>query len=147
MSFTYEHPRSAVAVDILAFNNSGPSNNRSILLIKRGHEPYKGLWAIPGGHLEPKEDLVDAAIREFGEEVGIKVVAEDLHQLGAYGTPGRDPRGDNVSVAFVCNLGYKAMAFAGDDAAEAYWFPVDALPELAFDHATVIADALKDRRF
>jgi len=147
MSFTYEYPRRAVAVDILAFDNSGPSNNRSILLIKRGHEPYKGLWAIPGGHLDPKEDLVVAAVREFGEETGIKVTADDLHQLGAYGTPGRDPRGDNVSVAFVCNLGYKVMPHAGDDATEAQWFSVTALPQLAFDHAKVVDDALKDRRY
>lgn len=147
MSYTYEYPRPAVAVDILAFDNSGPTNNRHILLIRRGHEPYKGLWAIPGGHVDPDEDLVDAAIREFGEEVGIKVVAADLHQLGAYGTPGRDPRGDNVSIAFVTNLGYKVLPHAGDDADAAKWFPVTALPQLAFDHAKVIADALRDRRY
>ncbi len=147
MSFTYEYPRPAVAVDILAFDNSGPSDSRSILLIKRGHAPYKGSWALPGGHVDPGEDLVDAAVREFREECGIKVTAAELRQLGAYGTPGRDPRGDNVSIAFVCNLGHKVMAHAGDDAAEAYWFPVDALPDLAFDHLLVIMDAIKDRRF
>jgi 8-oxo-dGTP diphosphatase len=147
MSYTYEYPRPAVAVDIVAFDCSGLTNDRSILLIKRGHEPYKGCWALPGGHVEPNEDLVDAAVREFGEECGIKVSATDLRQLGAYGTPGRDPRGDNVSIAFVTNLGHKVKPLAGDDAADAYWFPVDALPHLAFDHYRVIDDALKDRRF
>jgi 8-oxo-dGTP diphosphatase len=143
--FTYEYPRPAVAVDILAFDNL--SSRRKILLIKRGHEPYAGMWAIPGGHIEPQEDLVVAAVREFGEETGIKVEADDLYQLGAYGTPGRDPRGDNVSIAFIVNLGHAVLPNAGDDAAEAQWFPIADLPPLAFDHATVIADALKDRRY
>lgn len=144
MSYTYEYPRPAVAVDILAFD--GRRSNRSILLIKRGNDPYKDCWALPGGHIEPGEDLVDAAIREFWEEVGIQLDTKDLKQLGAYGTPGRDPRGDYVSIAFVAPLGCKVKPCAGDDAAEAKWFALSELPALAFDHGKIIQEALQGGR-
>lgn len=139
MSFTYRFPRPAVTVDTVVFNE-----NAEVLLIKRGHEPFMGQWALPGGHLEEGESLSQAAARELLEETGI--VAKDLHQMVAFGDPGRDPRGFYVSVGFwgtidpdVCQL-----VKAGDDAAEARWFPVSEAQrmKLAFDHNRILVTAM-----
>lgn len=113
-----------------------------VLLVRRANDPYKGLWALPGGFVDLDEDLQDAAERELKEETGIE--ADVVMQVGAFGTPGRDPRGRNVTI---CHLGATAhgpaAATGGDDAAEARWFPVDALPDLAFDHDNMLEAALE----
>jgi 8-oxo-dGTP diphosphatase len=143
VSYIYEYPRPAVAADIVAFTAGAYGIGVYVLLIERGHEPYKGMWALPGGHLDPGEDLVECAAREFHEEAGIHLAHDRLKQLGAYGKPGRDPRGDCVSIAFVTHLMPDETPKAGDDAVRAKWFPIDQLPPLAFDHRDVIADAVK----
>ncbi len=66
-----------------------------VLLIKRGREPFEGMWALPGGHLDDGEEAEAAAIRELGEETG--VTAAEVHLVGVYGSPGRDPRGRYVT--------------------------------------------------
>ncbi len=114
---------------------------REILLIQRGREPFKGKWALPGGFVEADEDLPEAAARELLEETGIRVGAMD--QLGAFGKPGRDPRHRTVSVAFVAFAPAGAEPVAGDDADHVQWFDLAHLPELAFDHAEIIASAQK----
>lgn len=112
-----------------------------VLLVKRGHEPYKGMWVFPGGFLEDDEELIDGMKRELEEETGLKI--ENAKQLKAYGAVDRDPRGRTVSVAFVALIEQKDSAVkAGDDAAEAEWHSVHDLPELAFDHALIMEDAL-----
>jgi 8-oxo-dGTP diphosphatase len=86
------------------------------------------------------EKLADAACRELAEETGLKL--DELEQLHTAGDPGRDPRGWTVSVVFLARVDRrKPMAKAGDDASEARWFPLDALPPLAFDHATILERA------
>ena len=112
-----------------------------LLLIQRGRDPFKGKWALPGGFVDQDEDLADAAARELLEETGI--TAGKMAQLGAFGKPGRDPRHRTVSIAFTAFADEGAAATAGDDADRAEWFPIDRLPELAFDHAEIIASALK----
>lgn len=112
-----------------------------VLLVKRGSEPYKGMWGLPGGFLEDDEELIDGMKRELEEETGLKI--RNAKQLKAYGKVGRDPRGRTVSVAFVALIEQKdSEVKAGDDAAEAEWHSVHDLPELAFDHALILQDAL-----
>lgn len=113
-----------------------------LLLIKRKNPPFQNQWALPGGFVEPDENLESAARRELAEETGITLT--EVTQFHAFGEPGRDPRGPTVSIAHYALLdgaGHKASA--GSDAAEARWFSIDHLPELAFDHADIISHALR----
>lgn len=110
-----------------------------VLLIRRGREPFKGSWALPGGFVEVGETVEDAVRRELVEETGLKGDVVDL--LGVYSAPGRDPRGHTVSVTFVLKVSGIVHVDDLDDADEARWFPLDALPDLAFDHARITADA------
>lgn len=138
----YDWPRPAVTTDIVVLATR--DGVRRLLLIRRKGAPFAGAWALPGGFLEPDETLAAGAARELREETGVTLPADDLRQVGAYDDPGRDPRGWTVSVAFVAEVeGAEAAATAGDDAAEVGWFGLDALPDLAFDHGRIIADALK----
>jgi len=109
-----------------------------ILLIKRGIEPFKGMWALPGGHVDYGEMTDAAAVREAKEETDLDV--EIIKLIGVYSDPKRDPRGHSVGVAYLCKA-KKGQANAGDDAAETWWFPLKDLPELAFDHAKMVEDA------
>jgi len=113
-----------------------------ILLVKRAYPPFEGCYAIPGGGVEIAEDLPDAARRELMEETGIE--PETLAQFRAYGAPGRDPRCRTVSVVYWTIIDReKSSERAGSDAKEIRWFPLLDLPDLAFDHSQVIADAVK----
>lgn len=113
-----------------------------VLLIKRGWDPFKGQWALPGGHVNGGEASRVAGSRELEEESGIPVPAAELRQVGAYDAPDRDPRGRYVTVAYTATLASPLPPTAGDDATAARWWPLDALPDLAFDHAEIVADAL-----
>src|SRR6202030_4524608 len=109
-----------------------------ILLVRRGVAPFAGRWAIPGGFKRPSETLDEAAKRALAEETGGHS-ASLLKQFGAYGDPGRDPRMNVVTVAYLAVLRDVGAIVAGTDAAAAALIPVaDVLPgkvELAFDHA------------
>ena len=110
-----------------------------VLLIQRGREPFEGKWALPGGFIEPEEKVKDGALRELEEETGITGVS--LRQFATYGDPGRDPRGRVVCVVYWRRLTEKPKVTAGDDAADGRWFDLNKLPEMAFDHAIILADA------
>lgn len=127
-----------VTVDAVVFKNT--THAREILLIKRRNEPFKDCWALPGGFVDDGEDLEAAAIRELEEETSVKITQAE--QLKAFGKPGRDPRHHTVSVAFMASVPEETVAVAADDAKEIGWFALDDLPELAFDHAEIIAFAL-----
>jgi 8-oxo-dGTP diphosphatase len=135
----YEHPRPAVTVDIALFYREGESVE--VLLIKRGSEPFKGRWAFPGGFVDEDESLEAAAARELREETGLKKVR--LKQVGAFGDPGRDPRGHTVSIAFAALLDKRDEAKAADDAQEAAWHSVARPPRLAFDHKKILSVAIE----
>lgn len=135
--FRYDYPRPALTVDVVAATREPRPR---VLLIKRGKDPFAGAWALPGGFVEAGEILAAAARRELKEETGAEV--GDLEQLYTAGDPGRDPRGWTVSVVFLARVDAKKIkAKAADDAAEVGWFPLDALPDLAFDHAIILSRA------
>jgi 8-oxo-dGTP diphosphatase len=136
--FRYEYARPALTVDLILFANE---RKPRVLLVRRKNAPCAGQWALPGGFVHEGEPLEAAARRELQEEAGIDV--RQLDQLGAFGDPGRDPRGWTVTVAYVGRVDRNAVAVAGDDAAEVEWFPIDALPEMAFDHRDILAVARK----
>lgn len=133
--YCYDYPRLMLTVDIALINKK--SNEVFILLIKRANEPYKDLWALPGGFVDMDETLIDAAKRELFEETGI--TETDLKQFYTYGDLNRDPRGRTVSVVYYAFVNQNnTNAVAGDDAAETNWFSLKNLPQLAFDHQKII---------
>ena len=135
---TYREPRPIAAADSVIFGRDADGLN--VLLIERGHDPYQGHWAIPGGFVNDNEPLDDAAARELEEETGL--IGLDLQQVRAFGDPGRDPRGWAISIVYTAVIDRDAQELqAGDDAAKAQWFPLDNLPPLAFDHAHIVAYA------
>ncbi len=130
-----------VTVDAVVFLLDSTNTPTHILLVERGHEPFKGRFALPGGFPELHERLADAAARELFEETGIRGIS--LHQVGAFDEVDRDPRDRNISIAFwgtTHDLSLKPAA--GDDAAMANWFPLEKLPPLAFDHTKIVEAAL-----
>jgi 8-oxo-dGTP diphosphatase len=110
-----------------------------VLLIRRGHDPYAGRYALPGGFVEIGETVENACRREALEETGIKV--DVLRLVGVYSDPERDPRGHAVSVAYVTILPRAVTPKAGSDAAGAEWIDDWRSVELAFDHAQILEDA------
>ena len=129
----YEKP--SVTVDIVIFTIQ--ENDLKVLLVKRGIEPFKGEWAIPGGFVRINESLEDAAMRELKEETGVKDVY--LEQLYTFGEPKRDPRGRVITVDYMALINSENMKLkATTDVSEAQWFSVKKFPHLAFDHKKIL---------
>lgn len=142
-------PSVLIAVDLLIFTMR--DSRLQVLLVERGIDPFRGALALPGGFLNhAEEDLLEAAHRELAEEAGLSVDQVQLEQLGVYGTPGRDPRGRVISVAYLAIVPRLPEPVAGTDAAQAWWIPTDtAMAEqtrLAFDHRQIVADGLERAR-
>ena len=138
MAFTYDYPRPAVTADCVVITKE---KEPKVLLIQRGHEPFKGCWAFPGGFMNMDETTEQCAVRELAEETGLKVA--DIQQIGAYSKVDRDPRGRTVTVAYLAVIDKPEAVKGLDDAAKAQWFPISALPKLAFDHEEIMRDAKK----
>ena len=114
--------------------------NNQILLIRRKHDPFRNKWALPGGHLDyGKETLEKAAIRELEEETGILVSEQDLRFFRVYSDPNRDPRGHYITHVYVARK-FNGQPVADDDAEDARFFPLENLPDLAFDHQRILTD-------
>jgi 8-oxo-dGTP diphosphatase len=111
-----------------------------IALIKRGNDPFKGFYALPGGFVSYGEKLEQGVLREVQEETGLKTEIVDL--IGVYSAPGRDPRGHFVTAVYHLRP-ISGSLRAGDDAQSAEWIPLDKLPRMAFDHSQIISDFLK----
>ena len=135
MEYTYKYPRPAVTADCVVITKEAEPK---VLLIQRGADPYKGCWAFPGGFMNMDETTEQCAIRELEEETGLKVTT--VQQIGAYSKVDRDPRGRTITVAYLALIDKPVEVTGQDDAAKADWFPLSALPELAFDHADIITD-------
>ena len=144
--FLYDFARPSVTADIVVTSKS-TFGTYYLLLIKRGNEPFKDTWALPGGFLDMDETLKDCATRELKEETGIDITEEslDLKTVGIYDRVNRDPRGRVISHVFITYI--EKLYFnlqAGDDAKEVKWFNMKQLPELAFDHEEIIAKVKRD---
>ena len=137
-TYTYDYPRPAVTTDcvIFGFDKMG----LSVLLIERGIEPFKGNWAFPGGFLKMDEDAESGARRELREETGFETAV--IEQFGTFSEVDRDPRGRVITIAYYA-LVQKGDVVGGDDAAQARWFPINEVPQLAFDHDRILRVALK----
>ncbi|MFW6457552.1 MAG: NUDIX domain-containing protein [Planctomycetota bacterium] len=141
-----EPSKMSVAADTVCLR-CGHRGAPEVLLVKRAYNPYKDSWAFPGGFVELDEDLWEAARREVQEETGLYPVTFD--QVGAWGKPGRDPRGRTVSAVYCAIADPEDSDVVGaDDAAEAKWHSLGRLPSLAFDHdeiLPVVLDHFRDR--
>lgn len=138
--YTYEYPRPAMTADCVIFGFDG--EQLKVLLIERGVEPFKGLWALPGGFMKMDETIEQCAIRELREETNVSDVY--LEQFKVFSGITRDPRGRVVTVAFIALVrpsDYKVIG--GDDASNALWFNARQLPPLAFDHYEIIECAIQ----
>lgn len=157
---THEYPKPSLTADVVTFSLD-EQNRLSVLLIRRGHAPFAGQWAIPGGFCEPKETASESAARELLEETGIAGLP--LEELRVFSRPGRDPRGWVVSVAHIAVLPVdrRKEARGSDDATEAKFFVISEMDgtlsltldgqsagPLAFDHDEILrtaVDRLKER--
>jgi 8-oxo-dGTP diphosphatase len=136
--YTYDYPRPMLTADCMVVNDRD-----EVLLVRRGNEPFKGCWALPGGFMEMAETIKRCAVRELEEETGIHLTEHDIKLIGVYSAPNRDPRGRTVTAAYIVSEKWKTESGkpqAGDDAAEVRWWPLNALPPLAFDHAKIVSD-------
>ena len=131
----YKSP--VLTVDCVVFDRAS-----RLLLIRRGRAPFKGAFALPGGFVEYGEDVETAALRELKEETGVD--GKIVRLIGVYSDPKRDPRGHTVSTAFLVRP-RSTKVTGGDDASEAAFVTDWRDVKLAFDHAKIVADALKLR--
>ncbi|MBQ7279638.1 MAG: NUDIX hydrolase [Bacteroidales bacterium] len=140
-SYSYKYPHPAVATDCVVFGFNG--RELKVLLIERGIEPYKGMWAFPGGFMRMDESAEDCARRELKEETGLDL--KYIKQLGAFSGVNRDPRERVVSIAFY-SLARQSEVRGGDDAVGAKWWSINEVPQLAFDHDFILRQAMNRLR-
>ena len=139
MTAKYEFPRPALTVDIVVF--ALDEDDLKVMLIERDLEPFAGRWALPGGFVRVEETLDEAARRELLEETGLKDIY--LEQLYTFGEVQRDPRERVVTVAYYALVNLEGhQVRASTDARNAAWFGMGDLPDLAFDHETILDTAL-----
>lgn len=155
--YAYEYPRAAMTADAVIFGFDGLELR--VLLVKRGVDPFRGAWALPGGFMRMDETIDECAKRELREETGL--VISQLQQLGVFSSLNRDPRGRIVTTAFYALVKMEAVR-GMDDAIDAGWFSISDLvkegldemgrkkkivvAELAFDHAEILLAALERLR-
>ena len=137
----YKYPHPAVTTDCVIFGFDG--SELQVLLIERGIEPFKGKWAFPGGFLNMDETAGEGAMRELKEETGLENAY--IEQFNTYSEPGRDPRERVITIAHYALVRIQEVK-GGDDAAKAQWFPIDEVPQLAFDHDKILRDAMRKLR-
>lgn len=130
----HEYKRPGVTVDGFILVDG------KLLLIKRGREPFKGTFALPGGFVDYGESCEDAIAREIAEECGLTVKIRDI--VGVYSDPDRNPKCHVITVCY--NLEHVCgVPRAGDDAQEVKLFKIHDIPPLAFDHDRIVRDGLK----
>ena len=123
-----------VAVDIVIFTVK--ENALKVILIQMKKAPFTAMWAFPGGLIDPRESLDDAAKRELKEKTGVGNVY--LEQLYTFGDPKRDPNGRVISAAYFALVSGENMKLTTTEKySDVSWFDVRKLPKLAYDHKEV----------
>jgi len=112
----------------------------SVLLARRLEEPQRGMFALPGGFVGAEESPEQTAERKLREKTGVGSV--HLEQLRTYAAPDRDPRGWLPSIAYLALVPPGALPDQTPADRDASWHLLDALPELALDHARIVDDGL-----
>jgi 8-oxo-dGTP diphosphatase len=138
LNYCYKYPHPAVTTDCVIFGFDGVSIK--VLLVERGIEPYKGMWAFPGGFMKMDETAEECARRELEEETGLK--SASVEQFHTFTSVNRDPRERVITVAHYALVRLSEVK-GGDDVASAKWFSHDEIPSLAFDHDHILRLALK----
>ena len=138
-AYCYDYPRPAVATDVVILRLDGGA--LQVLLVRRGADPFRGRWALPGGFLQETEDLDACARRETEEETGVR--PGRILQFANFSRPDRDPRGRVISVAYLALLRSEDVRpEAGTDPDAADWRALGDAHGLAFDHDDILAGAL-----
>ena len=141
LKYSYKYPRLAMTVDAIVVSEK--DSRIMILLIQRKFDPFQGFWALPGGFVGMEETLLQACSRELSEETGLKNIV--LKQFFTFDAIARDPRHRTVTTVFYSKINDIPPVFGGDDASGAEWFPVNSLPEMAFDHAEIVRKFVKEK--
>ena len=136
LNYHYKYPHPSVTTDCVIFGFDG--TRMKVLLVQRGVEPYKGRWAFPGGFLQMDESAEEGALRELREETGLS--GAFIRQFHTFSAPDRDPRERVITIAFYALVRIEEVT-GGDDAADARWFALDEVPQLAFDHDQILRTA------
>ncbi len=157
------YPRPSLTADVVVVA-PGEAGGLRVLMVRRARDPFAGMWALPGGFVEPNETVAEAAVRELREETSLSGV--HVEEIGCFSKPGRDPRGWVVTIAHLARVPVDWLrdVKAGDDAAAAEWLdllleyegqgfalarqgvPLTPTRALAFDHAEILAAAVKRLR-
>lgn len=141
MNYVYEYPRPALGCECVVFDTN--EDVPQVLLVRRGNEPYKGMWSIPAGFMDIDEDLDECPVRELYEETGVDILRGDVTQIYTKGKINDDPRGRIIVVVYATTVDKNEHVLcAGDDAEDAAWFRMDELPELAADHLETVRKTL-----
>ena len=136
LNYHYKYPHPSVTTDCVILGFDG--TRMKVLLVQRGIEPYKGRWAFPGGFLQMNESAEEGALRELREETGLS--GAFIRQFHTFSAPDRDPRERVITIAFYALVRIEEVT-GGDDAADARWFALDEVPQLAFDHDQILRTA------
>jgi len=136
----HNFPKPSVTVDMVIYTIH--EDDLKVLLVKRGIEPFKDKWALPGGFVRIEESLEDAAKRELQEETGVKDVY--LEQLYSFGEPKRDPRGRVITISYIALVNSENVTLKSTtDVSKVQWFSIKKIPSLAFDHKKILEYSLK----
>ncbi|WP_430688403.1 NUDIX hydrolase [Leptolyngbya sp. AN03gr2] len=132
-----------VGVDNAIFSVDTAQNRLLVLLVMRHEEPFLGQWCLPGTLVRKGESLEDAAYRILSEKIRVKNLY--LEQLYTFGGPQRDPRESDesygvryLSVSYFALVRFAEAELIADGVSGIAWYPVDQLPELAFDHNKIL---------
>ena len=136
LKYCYKYPHPSVTTDCVIFGFDG--TKLRVLLVQRGIEPYKGRWAFPGGFMKMDESAEEGALRELQEETGLE--GAYIRQFHTFTAPQRDPRERVITIAYYALVRMQEVK-GGDDAADARWFALDEVPQLAFDHDQILRKA------